>query len=94
MVARPSIRHPAVVWSPGTSPGLPGGPIYGMDSSKECWFRVIDFHAHAAHYDMVTESYAKLIRSQWGDRMESISQRYASPEVCLELVGVMPLYWE
>lgn len=47
---------------------------------------VIDFHVHAARYEAVTESYTKLIRSQWGDRMEWMIENYSSPHAFLELM--------
>jgi hypothetical protein len=47
---------------------------------------VIDFHVHLARYQSMTQSYLDLIRRQWGDRWEEMSERFSRPEVFLKLM--------
>jgi len=47
---------------------------------------VIDFHVHLARYQSMTQSYLNLIRRQWGDRWEEMSEKFSRPEVFLKLM--------
>jgi predicted TIM-barrel fold metal-dependent hydrolase len=47
---------------------------------------IVDFHIHPVRYQSMTPSYHSFLRKQWGDGLEEIMRKYASPGTFLGLM--------
>jgi uncharacterized protein len=47
---------------------------------------IVDFHIHPVQYQSMTPSYLAFLRRQWGDGLEEMMRKYASPEAFLGLM--------